>query len=121
MSLFKIFTLCVLICATLAAEQDDSCSVNQKTSDDNTVMMPKQVLDQLRDIGGKSNGLFTLWKYASKLIKDKRLKDKVRVTSVDVAKLLIITTTCAGEDIIIWWHSIVLYIQLVILVIFTTV
>ena len=31
MSIFKVFILCALICAILAAEQNDSCSPNQNS------------------------------------------------------------------------------------------
>ena len=83
MSIFKVFTLCVLICVTLATELDDSCSANQNTSHD-PVMIPNQVLDQLTDISHKSKGLFMLWRYAYPLRNGSLLKDKVRVTSVHI-------------------------------------
>ena len=84
MSIFKVFTLCVLICATLAAEQDGSSSANQNIQDDNTVMIPEQVLRQLTDIGHRSKGLFKLWGNAFHQIDDDLLKNKVTVTSVHV-------------------------------------
>ena len=86
MFISKVFILCALICATLAAEQNDSCSPNQNTLsdsvDDYPVRIPSQVLKQLTKISDNSKGLFKVWQYASKLTKDELLKEKVRVTYV---------------------------------------
>ena len=81
MSICKVFTLCALICATLAAEQNDSCSHNQNSLADYSVMIPVQVLKQLINITDKSKGLYKLWEYANKLAKDEILKEEVRITS----------------------------------------
>ena len=84
MSIFKVFILCALICATLAAEQNDSCSPNQNSLADYSVIIPVQVLDQLINIKKDSKGLFQLWKHALRLTEDGILKEEVRVTSVHV-------------------------------------
>ena len=88
MFISKVFILCVLICTTLAAEQNDSCLPNQNTLhdsvDDYPVRIPRQVLKQLTDTLGNSTGLFKVWQYAFKLTKDELLKEKVRVTSVRI-------------------------------------
>ena len=84
MSIFKVFILCALICATLTAEQNDSCSPNQNSLADYSVLIPVQVLDQLIDITKDSKGLHQLWKHALSLTKDGILKEEVRVTSVHV-------------------------------------
>ena len=81
MSICKVFTLCGLICATLAAEQNDSCSPHQNSLADNSVRIPVQVLEKLKDIADKSKGLFELWRNAMNLMKDELLKKEVRITS----------------------------------------
>ena len=81
MSICKVFTLCALICATLAVEQNDSCSPHQNSLADYSVRIPVQVLEKLKDITDKSKGLYKLWNYAKNLTKDELLKEEVRITS----------------------------------------
>ena len=88
MFIYDLFILCVLTCATLAAEQNDSCSPNQNTLSDSVgdypVRIPRQVLEQLTNTLTNSKGLHKVWNYASILTKDELLKEKVRVTSVRI-------------------------------------
>ena len=77
MFICKVFLLCALICATLAAEQNDSCTPNQNSLADSSVRMPVQVLEKLKDF----KGLHNLWINAMSLRKDELLKKEVRVTS----------------------------------------
>ena len=81
MSICKVFTLCALICATLAAKQNDSCSPHQNSLVDNSVRIPVQVLEKLKDITDKSKRLIGLWTNAYSLAKDEILKEEVRITS----------------------------------------
>ena len=81
MSICKVFLLCALICATLAAEQNDSCSPHQNSLADYSVRIPVQVLEELKDITYKSKGLIKLWTNAYSLTKDELLKEEVRITS----------------------------------------
>ena len=81
MSICKVFTLCALICAILAAEQNDSCSPHQNSLADYSVRIPVQVLEKLINITDKSKGLLELWKNAYSLAKDEISKEEVRITS----------------------------------------